>query len=190
MKVYPEITREMEKFISKQHIFFVGSAPLDPEGHINLSPKGLDTFCILSSHRVAYLDLVGSGNETSAHLLENGRITLMFCAFEGPPNILRLYGKGLTILPEQPEWTELSLNYQLRDYTGARQIIVVDIDRVQTSCGFGVPRYDYKGDRDFHYKCVEKRGASGVAAYCQEHNLESIDHLPTPMGLRQEVTHR
>src|SRR5512135_911847 len=104
MKIHAEITPELSKFISMQHLFFVASAPLKPEGHVNLSPKGLDSFCVLSPLQVAYLDLVGSGNETSAHLSENGRITFMFCAFDGPPNILRLYGKGRTILPGHPEW--------------------------------------------------------------------------------------
>jgi hypothetical protein len=182
MKLHQEISNELKEFIEKQHLFFVASAPLSRHGHVNLSPKGLDSFCILSSHRVAYLDLVGSGNETSAHLVENGRITFMFCAFEGSPNILRLYGKGYTVLPGQPEWGELSQHFKNRDYPGARQIIVVDIFRVQTSCGFGVPYYEYQGERDFHPKWVEKKGSAGLATYCQENNLVSIDGLPTRLG--------
>src|SRR5438132_12708346 len=103
-KTHEFITEDLQKFIHDQHMFFVASAPLNGSGHVNLSPKGLDCFRILSPTQVAYLDLTGSGNETSAHILENGRITLMFCAFDGPPNILRLYGKGCTVLPGSPEW--------------------------------------------------------------------------------------
>lgn len=182
MNVYPEITPELQEFITRQHLFFVASAPLSPHGHVNLSPKGLGCFKILSPNRVAYLDLLGSGNETSAHLLENGRITFLFCAFEGPPNILRLYGTGKTIRPGQPDWSELAGHFDLAGYLGARQIITAEIHRVQTSCGFGVPYYEYQGERDFHYKWVEKKGPDGVEAYCQDHNLTSIDGLPTAMG--------
>lgn len=139
------ITEELQEFINAQHLFFVGSAPLSPTGHVNLSPKGLNCFRILSPHRVGYLDLTGSGNETSAHLQENGRITFMFCAFEEPACILRLYGQGQTILPSSPEWDSLySLFPQM---PGTRQIIVADIEKVQTSCGFGVPLYEYRGQR-------------------------------------------
>ena len=107
-KFYERITDEQESFIKRQQIFFVASAPLDRDGHVNLSPKGLDAFRVLSPNRVAYADLTSSGNETSAHLLQNGRITLMFCAFDGPPQILRLYGRGHTVLPNQPEWERLA----------------------------------------------------------------------------------
>ncbi len=106
-KLFESITEELQKFIANQHMFFVGTAPLDSNGHVNLSPKGLESFRILSAHKVAYLDLTGSGNETSAHLQENGRITIMFCAFEGAPSILRLYGTGKTILPNNLEWESL-----------------------------------------------------------------------------------
>ncbi len=181
MKVHAEITPELNEFISRQHLFFVASAPLSPEGHVNLSPKGLDSFCVLSPQRVAYLDLVGSGNETSAHLRENGRITFMFCAFDGPPNILRLYGKGRTVLPGQPEWETLSLNFPLRDFIGARQIIVADITRVQTSCGFGVPLYGYQGERDHLPKWVDRKGRAGIQTYMQENNRASIDGLPSEL---------
>src|SRR5258707_10549714 len=120
-------------------MFIVASATLCADTHINLSPKGMDSFRVLSPTRVAYMDIVGSGNETSAHLLENGRITFMFCAFEGPPNILRLYGHGYTILPGDEEWQELSSHFKL--VLATRQIIVADIYKVQTSCGFSVPYY-------------------------------------------------
>ena len=184
MKVHAEITSELRDFILRQHLFFVASAPLSPEGHVNVSPKGLESLCILSPHRVAYLDLVGSGNETSAHLHENGRITFMFCAFDGPPNILRLYGNGYTVLPDHPEWEMLSLHFVLKDHPGARQIIVADITRVQTSCGFGVPLFEYQGERDQFYKWVEKKGPEGIQTYTQDHNRTSLDGLPTELGAK------
>ena len=174
------ITEELQAFIARQHIFFVSSAPLSGEGHINLSPKGLDSFRVLSPRRVAYMDLVSSGNETSAHLLENGRVTFMFCAFDGPPSILRLYGKGWTVLPGQPEWDALAALFTVVPST--RQIIVADITRVQTSCGFGVPLYEYKGDRDHHFAWAQKIGPAGLEQYKQDHSLVSIDGLPTAFG--------
>lgn len=182
MKIHAEITPELSEFIARQHLFFVASAPLTPHGHVNLSPKGLDSFCILSPRQVAYLDLAGSGNETSAHLRENGRITFMFCAFDGPPNILRLFGKGRTILPGHPEWDELSHQFALRDSDGVRQIIVADITRVQTSCGFGVPLYQYQGERDHLPKWVAKKGRAGIQTYIQKNNRTSIDGLASEYG--------
>jgi hypothetical protein len=129
---------------------------------------------------VAYLDLTGSGNETSAHLRENGRLTLMFCAFRGPPRILRLYGTGAAALPGSPTWAELRPRFP--DYPGARQLIVADIARVQTSCGFAVPRYDYAGQRDTLLRWAETKGEPGLEDYRQEQNARSIDGLPTPLG--------
>lgn len=179
-KLFDCITEELQKFIAAQHLFFVGSAPLSPTGHVNLSPKGLESFRILSPHRVSYLDVTGSGNETSAHLQENGRITLMFCAFQEPPCILRLYGQGYTVLPDSPEWNTL---YPLfTPLSGARQIIVADIDRVQTSCGFGVPLYEYQGQRETLVKWASKKGEAGVREYQQQKNIVSIDGLVTPLG--------
>ncbi|MWC29349.1 pyridoxamine 5'-phosphate oxidase family protein [Paenibacillus sp. MMS18-CY102] len=169
-----------EEFIRKQYLFFVGSAPLSEDGHVNISPKGHDAFRILSPNRVAYLDMTGSGNETSAHLLENGRITVMFCAFEGPPNILRLYGTGKVILPETVEWEEL---YPLfPPLPGARQIIEVDVHKVQTSCGFAVPFMTYTEDRPTLQRWSVQQGEEGLIAYRQEKNMRSIDGLPTPLG--------
>jgi hypothetical protein len=179
-KIYPMITEELRAFIEKQHIFFVASAPLSGEGHVNLSPKGLDSFRVLNSHRVAYMDIISSGNETSAHMLENGRITFMFCAFDGPPNILRLYGKGRSVLPGQPDWQDLTARFTL--YPSTRQIIVADITRVQTSCGYGVPLYDYKAERDQHFRWAEQIGAEGLKQYKQEHSMTSIDGLTTALG--------
>lgn len=166
-------------FIEKQKMFFTGSAPLSIDGHINLSPKGLDSFRVLSPNRVAYMDIIGSGNETSAHLLENSRITFMFCAFDGPPNILRLYGKGRTVLPQDDEWNELSPYFELRLST--RQIIVADIHKVQTSCGFSVPLYAYTGERDHADNWAEAKGEKGLTDYMLEKNRVSLDGLPTAM---------
>jgi len=176
------MTEHHQSFIKKQHLFFVATAPLSAEGHINLSPKGLDSFRILSDSRVAYMDITGSGNETSAHLLENGRITFMFCAFEGSPNILRLYGKGNTVLPGHALWNELASLFIIHPST--RQIIIADIFKVQTSCGFGVPFYEYAGERDQADKWAETKGAAGLEEYRMEKNRVSIDGLPTPIALQ------
>lgn len=179
-KVLDCITEELQAFIAAQPLFFVASAPLSAAGHINLSPKGLDSFRILSPQRVAYLDLTGSGNETSAHLQENGRITLMFCAFQEPPKILRLYGQGKVLLPGMAEWE--TLIDQFLPLPGARQLIVADIDRVQTSCGFGVPLMEPVGQRQTLLQWAKKKGADKLQAYQQEKNATSIDGLPTPLG--------
>jgi hypothetical protein len=179
-KVFDAITPELQEFIATQHLFFVATAPLSSTGRVNLSPKGLDSFRILSPNQVAYLDLTGSGNETSAHLLENGRITFMFCAFQGAPCILRLYGQGRVVLPPTQEWAELHPSFS--PIAGARQIIVADIDRVQTSCGLGVPLLDYQGQRSALVNWAEKKGEEGLATYWQQKNLVSLDGLPTPLG--------
>lgn len=178
-KFHDTIQDSHKAFIEKQKMFFVATAPLGADTHINLSPKGMDSFRVLSSTRVAYLDIVGSGNETSAHILENGRITFMFCAFDGPPNILRLYGKGRTVLPGDAAWAELSSHFKLPLAT--RQIIVADIHKVQTSCGYGVPLYDYTGERDHADKWAESKGAEGLEQYKKEKNRVSLDGLPTAL---------
>jgi hypothetical protein len=179
-KQYDAITDELRAWIEAQHMFFVASAPLSAEGHVNVSPKGLDTFRILGPRRVAYLDLTGSGNETSAHLQENGRITFMFCAFAGPPRILRLYGRGRVALPGSPLWAELRPLFP--DLPGARQIIAAAIHRVQTSCGFAVPNYTYRGQRDTLIRWAENRGEVGLEAYRREKNALSLDGLPAPLS--------
>ncbi len=178
-KFFDEILVAHEAFIKKQKMFFTASAPLDANGHVNLSPKGMDCFRILSPNRVAYMDIVGSGNETSAHLLENGRLTIMFCAFEGPPNILRLYGKGYTVLPSHDEWQELAPHFKMQLAT--RQIIVANINKVQTSCGFSVPYYEYTGERNQAQLWAEKKGIDGLEAYKEQKNRVSIDGLPTAL---------
>ncbi len=174
-----ELSPQLHAFIARQHVFFMATAPLHG-GHVNLSPKGRDAFRVLDPKRVAYLDLTGSGNETSAHLLENGRITIMFCAFEGPPLILRLYGAGRAVLKGTAAWEELAPRFP--DLPGARQIIVVDLTRVQTSCGYGVPTMEFRAERDKIIRWAEAKGDVGLEAYRQEKNLRSIDGLPTALG--------
>jgi hypothetical protein len=182
-KFHNAIKPAHKEFIEKQHLFFVGTAPLSPDGRVNLSPKGLDCFRVLSENKVAYMDLISSGNETSAHTLENGRITIMFCSFEGAPNILRLYGKGFTILRDTEEWETYSSHFTI--YPSTRQVIVADIDIVQTSCGFGVPLFDYAGERDIHFEWAEKKGQDGLMEYVREKNLVSLDGLPTSLAAWQ-----
>ena len=181
-RTYPAITDELRAFIEAQQMFFVASAPLAAEGHVNVSPKGLDSLRVLGPRRVAYLDLTGSGNETAAHLRENGRLTLLFCAFADPPRILRLYGTGAAALPGSAAWAELRPLFP--DHPGARQLIVADITRVQTSCGFGVPLYEYAGERETLRRFAETKGEARLAAYRPEKNARCIDGLPTPLGER------
>jgi hypothetical protein len=174
-KIRDTIDDEARKFIEAQKIFFVASAPLAAGGHVNLSPKGLDTFRILDPATVAYLDFNGSGVETIAHLRENGRIVLMFCAFQGPPNIFRLYGRGRTVEPHQPEFAELSDNFPHND--SVRSIVVVDVNRVTDSCGYGVPLFKYEGERPQLHAWARKQGPEGLQAYRQRKNKHSIDGL-------------
>jgi hypothetical protein len=181
-KFHQAIQPAHREFIARQHLFFVATAPLSADGRINLSPKGLDSFRVLSENQVAYLDLIGSGNETSAHTLENGRITFMFCSFEGPPNILRLFGKGFAVLPDTAEWGDYEGHFTILPST--RQIIVADIDLVQTSCGYGVPLYEYTGERDIHFAWAKKKGPQGLEEYKREKNAVSLDGLPTDLGLK------
>ncbi|MDP4285323.1 MAG: pyridoxamine 5'-phosphate oxidase family protein [Bacteroidota bacterium] len=183
-KFHTSISTAHAAFIRKQHIFFVATAPLSAEGRVNLSPKGLDCFKTLSENKVAYMDLISSGNETSAHTLENGRITFMFCSFEGSPNILRLYGKGFAVLPGTKDWNLYAPHFKI--YPSTRQIIVADIDLVQTSCGFGVPLFTYEGERDFHFEWAKQKGTEGLREYMLEKNCKSLDGLPTDVGLENE----
>ncbi len=174
---YKAINQNHRNFIAKQKMFFIGSAPLSGDGHINVSPKGLDSFRVLSDSKVAYMDLIGSGNETSAHVEENRRITIMFCAFDGPPNIMRLYGKGYTVIPGDAEWDEIAQHFDLKPAT--RQFIVADIYQVQTSCGYSVPLYEYAGERDHADKWADKKGKDGLEEYKLKNNKVSLDGLPT-----------
>lgn len=174
-KFYPELNETLQKFIGEQHMFFVSTAP--SEGRINLSPKGMDTFRCLDSKTVIYLDLIGSGNETAAHLTENGRMTLMFCSFGEKPLILRLYGHGKTIHPRDAAWAELYPLFEPQ--VNARQIIMLEITSAQTSCGFGVPQYEFKARRNNMAEWSAQKGEAGLIKYQSEHNQQSIDGLPT-----------
>lgn len=175
---YSSILPEHESFIREQKLFFVGTAA--QEGHVNLSPKGYDAFRIFSPNQVAYLDLTGSGNETSAHLSEVNRITFMFVAFEGKPLILRLYGTGRVILPSSPEWEEVAAHFTL--YPGYRQIVVSDVDIVKTSCGFSVPYYAYEGERDTLLNWATNQGDEKLIDYRKRKNSTSMDGFLTPIG--------
>ena len=134
------------------------------------------------AHIFGAMDLVSSGNETSAHTLENGRISFMFCSFDATPNILRLYGNGFTVLPGRDDWDIYAPHFNI--YPSTRQIIVADISLVQTSCGFGVPMFEFSGDRDIHFEWAAKKGADGLNEYVQQNNLSSLDGLPTSIGLK------
>ena len=167
---------KLTAFIREQRLFFVATAPSGDEGHVNLSPKGHDSFRVLDATTVAYLDLTGSGAETIAHLRQNGRITMMFCAFSGAPNIVRLYGRGEVIRHDEEGFAELAALFGAMP--GARAVIRVHVDRVATSCGYGIPRLEYAEDRDTLFKWAEKKGAEGVSRYRSQKNAESIDGLP------------
>jgi hypothetical protein len=171
------IDDRLARFLGRQHVFFVATAPRADDGHLNLSPKGLDgTFAVLDLHTVAYLDLTGSGVETIAHLRENGRIVVMFCAFNGPPRIVRLYGKGQSLLPGDPSFT--SLLDRFPQHPGVRSIIRVDVARVADSCGFGVPLMRFEGERSQLDEWAERKGPAGIARYQGDKNAASIDGLP------------
>jgi hypothetical protein len=169
-----EIDTPAREFIEAQHMFFVATAPT--RGHINLSPKGLDTFRILSPRQVAYADYTGSGVETIAHIRENGRLTIMFCAFEGRANILRLYGTGRVIEPADPDFPQLVPRFGAAP--GVRAIIILDITRVSDSCGFGVPLFDFRGHRDQLQSWADKKGDAGLHEYRAKKNATSLDGLP------------
>ena len=175
-KLYSEIDDELRAFISRQHVFFVATAPLTAEGHVNVSPKGLDTFRILGPKAVAYLDLTGSGIETVAHLRENGRVTIMFCAFEGKPRILRLFGRGRVLEPEDAEWNRLASHFA--KFQGTRSIVLMEVERIADSCGYGVPLFEYQRDRTQLLAWAENKGKEGLDRYKAETNSQSIDGLP------------
>jgi len=172
---FPEITDALKEFIERQKIFFVGTADVD--GRVNVSPKGSDSFRIIDKNRVVWLNLTGSGNETAAHLIANNRITIMFCALDGKPMILRLYGSGKTIHPKDADWESLATLFP--EKIGARQIFDISIDLVQTSCGFQVPFYEYEGERDLLDKWTENKGRDGVEQYWEDNNKTSLDGKPT-----------
>jgi hypothetical protein len=176
-RVHDGIDIELQTFLERQPMFFVATAPLAGDGHVNVSPKGLDgTFAVLGSHQVAYLDLTGSGIETVAHLRENARITLMFCAFDGPARIVRLFGRGTVATRDDPDYDTLAAWFA--PLPGARSVISVEVDRVADSCGYGVPRMAFVEQRDRLLTWAESRGDAGLDEYRAERNRESIDGLP------------
>jgi hypothetical protein len=176
-KLHTEITREIRTFIDRQHVFFVATAPSGPDGHINLSPKGLDALRVLGPREVAYLDSIGSGAETIAHVRDNGRITLMFCAFDGAPNIVRLYGSGDVIEPQDPAFALLQPAFG-DPAPGTRSIIRVRVHRIADTCGFGVPLLDFRGHRPQLSAWATRKGAEGLRDYQRQNNATSIDGLP------------
>lgn len=170
-----EIPAQLQEFIKQQKVFFVATAMAD--GHINLSPKGLDSLRVLDANTVVWLNLTGSGNETATHLQSNPRITLMFCAFEGPPMILRLYGTAQVYHPRDAAFAQYQPLFP--DDAGARQFIKVNVELVQTSCGFGVPLLDFNQERTILTDWTARKGREGVEAYWREKNTISLDGHPT-----------
>ena len=170
------ISDEVADWLHRQHVFFVATAPLSAEGHVNCSPKGGDCFRVLNPMQAAYLDFTGSGAETAAHLRENGRIVLMFCAFEGKPNIVRLHGHGEVLTPDSPEFEALAALFPPNP--GARALVRVSVARVSTSCGFAVPFMEFESDRDTLDKWSAAKGPESLAEYRQMKNARSIDGLP------------
>jgi len=185
-KVFEGLDAKLAKWIGRQRLFFVATAPSNGEGHVNCSPKGgIETFRILDEHTIAYLDLIGSGIETVAHLRENGRIVVMFCAFEGPPRIVRLHGRGTVTQLGEPGFAELqrSLRFDSLETAsvGARGIVTVHVERIADSCGYGIPRMRYEGTRTQQmawYQSRLKLGPNGVLDYAVEENAASLDGLP------------
>lgn len=175
-KVLESITTELGEWLRLQHLFFVATAPRNEQAHLNCSPKGGDSFRVINEHEVAYADFTGSGIETISHLQENGRIVIMFCAFSGPPKIVRLHGKGDVIYPGTPEFDGLAKHFP--ENPGTRAIIHVRISRVSESCGFAVPRFDHIGDRDILDKWAEQKEPAELIAYRAKKNKSSIDGIP------------
>ncbi len=173
---FDTIPDHLAAWMGQQPVWFVATAPLGADGHVNVSPKGDDTFRVIDESTVAYLDLTGSGAETIAHLRENGRLTVMFCSFEDPPNIVRLYGKGEAVLADHPDFEALAAHFPER--LGARAVIRLRVDAVSTSCGWGVPIMEMVGTRDRLASWAEGKGEAGLAAYQVERNGLSIDGLP------------
>jgi hypothetical protein len=176
-KTHDEISDTLRAFVKRQHVFFVATAPAALDGHVNCSPKGLDTLRVLGPRTVAYVDYTGSGAETIAHLRENGRIVIMLCAFEGPPNIVRFHGRGVVVTPGQAEFDALLAHFGPQPM-GVRSIIRVDVERISDSCGYGVPRLQFREDRDQLRLWAERKGEEGLERYQRQKNAVSIDGLP------------
>ncbi len=189
--VFSEIDDKLAGWINRQHVFFVGTAPSGTGGSINVSPKGMaGTFAILGPRTVGYLDYTGSGAETIAHLRDNGRIVVMFCAFDGPPKIVRLHGRGDILLPDHPHFERHRAEFGKDRILGQRSIVVVKLDRISDSCGYSVPLMDFRGDRDVLDKSQARRDEAYFAQYQRTHNTASIDGLPAlpPPGESSAVT--
>ena len=185
-KLYAEIDENLKAFIAAQEVFFVATAPSGPEGHMNLSPKGLDAFRVLGPRSIAYLDLVGSGAETLAHLRENGRIVIMLCAFSGAPRIVRLHGTGCALEPPDPGFSELLALFP--PLPGTRSIVSVKLDRISDSCGTGVPLYRFEGQRKQLPEWAVRKGDRGLLQYQKDHNIESIDGLRALRWVEKDAT--
>ena len=178
-KVYDGIDTDLAGWLADQPVLFVGTAPLAGDGRVNVSPKGMGgTFAVLGEHRVAYLDYTGSGAETIAHLRENGRVVLMFCAFTGPPRIVRLHGRGRVVLPGDAEFEALRGAFTKERTLGQRSVVVVDVERVADACGFAVPLMELRGDRDVLDRAHERRDDAYFDGYWRTRNAVSIDGLP------------
>ena len=178
-KVFDGIDDKLAAWIGRQRMFFVGTAPSGDGGHVNVSPKGpIESLRILDPHTVAYQDVIGSGAETIAHLRDNGRIVLMFCAFEGPPKIVRLHGHGRAVLVGDPEFDQLRWAFDKDRTLGQRSIIVADLTRISDSCGYSLPLMDFRADRDVLDKDQSRRDEDYFPRYWREKNAESIDGLP------------
>jgi len=182
---FSELSPDLAQWWCAQPVFFVATAPVGDDGHVNLSPKGYDTLRVLGPRRVAYLDLTGSGAETIAHLRENGRIVVMWCAFEGPPKILRLHGRGEVVAPGDPRFDELLVGCdfdELGPPEARRAVIVVHVERIADSCGYGVPLMSYEGERPHHDAWAQKKlrvgGEDALLDYQREKNSTSLDGLP------------
>jgi hypothetical protein len=175
-KVYDGIDDVLAAWLMRQPLWFVGTAPLSADGRVNVSPRGHDTFSVLNSHRVAWVDYTGSGIETIAHLRENGRICLMFCSYDRRPRIVRLHGRGTVALPGDTAYDEVVALHP--EHPSTRAVVVVDVERVSDSCGFGVPVMDVVEERDLLRLGAEKRGPDGLRAYREEKNAVSVDGLP------------
>lgn len=186
-KIVSRIDRDTAAFLADQHVFFVATAPRADDGHVNLSPKGLDTFAVLDETTVAYEDLVGSGAETAAHVRENGRITLLFCAFQGPPRIVRLYGRATLLEPGDEGYASLAARLPSRGTarTNVRALFRIDVARVANSCGYGVPLMEHRGERSQLDAWAAQKGPAGTASYVDEENRVSIDGLPALRGTPQ-----
>jgi hypothetical protein len=175
-KLFDSIDDKLKSWMEAQPMWFVASAPLGVDGHVNVSPRGHDSFSVLDDHRVAWVDYTGSGVETIAHLQENGRVCLMFCSFDSRPRIVRLHGTGTVSLPGDPAFEEVVALHP--DHPSTRAVIIVDVTRISDSCGWGVPIMEMTGERDLLRLQAEKKGVEGMIEYRSERNARSIDGLP------------